>query len=77
MYIFAVAFEVFDANGDGFIDEEELLHVLASTNHRNLHEDQLRQIVSSTFSRWDCDGCGRLNYRQFRELCASSAELRL
>lgn len=74
----AVAFRLFDANGDGFIDRSELLTVLQATNKRGMTVAQLAQIVDSTMARWDTAQEGRLAYPAFKSLLsASSAGLSL
>lgn len=74
----AVAFAVFDANGDGVIDRQELLYVFQLTNKRSMTAPQLEQVVDSTIARWDDRGGGTLSYAAFKSLLlASTANLSL
>ena len=68
----AVAFAIFDQNGDGYIDEAELLIALQMTNKRGMTDEQLRQIVGALIQKWDRSGDGRLTYPEFRELLTAS-----
>jgi Ca2+-binding EF-hand superfamily protein len=68
----AVAFEVFDFNGDGFIDRDELLTILQLTNRRGMTLNQLEQIADSTMERWDVQRRGKLIYPEFKALLGAS-----
>jgi serine/threonine-protein phosphatase 2B regulatory subunit len=68
----AVAFLVFDLDGDGFISADELLSQLQKTNTRGLTTSQLQAIVDSTFVLWDGDKDGKLNYEEFKGLVSAS-----
>jgi len=68
----SVAFAVFDANGDGVIDREELLHVFQLTNKRSMTAVQLEQVVESTIALWDDRGAGTLSYPAFKRLLLAS-----
>jgi serine/threonine-protein phosphatase 2B regulatory subunit len=69
---FAVAFLVFDTDGDGFIDSGELLAQLEKTNSRGVTPPQLQAIVRSTMAQWDADKDGKLTYEEFKALVGAS-----
>ena len=69
---FRFAFAVFDTNGDGVIDREELLRVFQLTNKRSMTTPQLEQVVDSTIARWDDRGGGTLSYPAFKSLLLAS-----
>ncbi|XP_075260896.1 uncharacterized protein LOC142352280 [Convolutriloba macropyga] len=59
----AIAFKVFDRNGDGFVTKAELMHVLMSLGE-NLTEDDVLEIIDEG----DKDKDGKLSYAEFRSL---------
>ena len=68
-----VAFEVFDVNGDNFIDRSEFILVLKATNKRHMTTEQLTQIADATIARWDTQGHGKLDYESFKGLISASS----
>lgn len=66
--VFAVAFRMYDLDGDGYVSPEELAHTLKTLMGRALSELQLNQIVESTIMQHDVDGDGRLSFQEFRSL---------
>lgn len=64
----AVAFRMYDLDGDGYVSPEELAHTLKTLMGRALSELQLSQIVESTIMQHDVDGDGRLSFQEFRSL---------
>ena len=73
MRFFAVAFAIFDQNGDGYIDETELIVALQMTNKRGMTDEQLQHIVGALMQKWDKSGDGKLIYPEFRELLTNLA----
>ena len=65
---FAVAFRMYDLNGDGYVSSEELAHTLKTLMGRALSDAQLGQIVESTILQHDTDGDGRLSFQEFMSL---------
>ena len=68
----AVAFAIFDQNGDGYIDETELIVALQMTNKRGMTDEQLQHIVGALMQKWDKSGDGKLTYPEFRVLLTAS-----
>ena len=54
------AFKVFDKDGNGFIDAQELRHVMT-----NLGEKLTDEEVNEMISEADKDGDGQINYEEF------------
>ena len=57
------AFEVFDADGDGHINAEELKIVLEAAG-RKMTEDEVKEKIAEV----DEDGAGELEYDEFLQL---------
>merc|ERR1712012_644752 len=55
------AFKVFDSNGDGFINRQELGYVMD-----NLGE---KMEIESLINEIDIDGDGQINYEEFYMMC--------
>merc|ERR1712243_519627 len=54
------AFKVFDSNGDGFINRQELGFVM-----ENLGENMEKEEIESLIDEIDIDGDGQINYEEF------------
>merc|ERR1712002_234038 len=54
------AFKVFDSNGDGFINRQELGFVM-----ENLGENMENEEIESLIDEIDIDGDGQINYEEF------------
>merc|ERR1719300_2163062 len=54
------AFKVFDSNGDGFINRQELGYVMD-----NLGEKMEKEEIESLIDEIDIDGDGQINYEEF------------
>ena len=64
----AVAFRMYDLDGDGYVSPDELAHTLKTLMGRALSDSQLGQIVESTILQHDTDGDGRLSFPEFTSL---------
>ncbi len=64
----AVAFRMYDLDGDGYVSSDELAHTLKTLMGRALSDSQLGQIVESTILQHDLDGDGRLSFQEFTSL---------
>ena len=69
VFIFLVAFRIYDMDNDGFISNGELFQVLKMMVGNNLKETQLQQIVDKTVINADKDGDGKISFSEF---CAVS-----
>lgn len=58
-------FRVYDVDGDGFVSNADLFHVLKAMVGNNLNEIQLQQLVDRTIIKGDKDKDGKLNYAEF------------
>ena len=65
VFVFKVAFKIYDINQDGFISNGELFTVLRMMVGNNLKEVQLQQIVDKTILQFDSDGDGKISYEEF------------
>merc|ERR1711892_1100788 len=54
------AFKVFDSNGDGFINRQELGYVM-----ENLGENMDKEEIEGLIDEIDIDGDGQINYEEF------------
>ncbi|XP_063713667.1 calcineurin subunit B type 1-like [Symsagittifera roscoffensis] len=59
------AFNIYDVNGDGYISNSELYHVLKIMAGSNLSTRQLQQVVDKTMYEADTDGDNRLSFSEF------------
>lgn len=64
-----VGFVSVDTNGDGLLDEQEFLRYLTSLTHRNLSEQDARDLLKE----FDADGNGYLDYMELMTLHDSGA----
>eukprot|EP01059_Diplonema_ambulator_P030841 TRINITY_DN5450_c0_g1_i1.p2 TRINITY_DN5450_c0_g1~~TRINITY_DN5450_c0_g1_i1.p2 ORF type:complete len:154 (+),score=65.15 TRINITY_DN5450_c0_g1_i1:61-522(+) len=62
-------FDLFDADGSGAIDSEELGLVLEGLGFGKLPEEDLDEIIKSV----DADATGAIEFDEFRRLCKSRA----
>lgn len=62
-----VGFVSFDQNGDGLLDERELLHYLNKTSNRVFSETEVKNLMG----RFDTDRNGCLDYKEIVALCDS------
>lgn len=62
------AFDVFDANNDGYIDAKELRKVLCALGFVHVPE----RVCQSMISSYDDDGDGRINFNEFVKLFEKS-----
>merc|ERR1719362_141407 len=60
------AFTVFDCNGDGFINRQELGYVMD-----NLGEKMEKEEIESLINEIDIDGDGQINYEEFYTMMSS------
>lgn len=67
-FIFAVAFRVYDIDGNGVITPSELMEVLRLMVGSNLSDAQLQQIVTKTIQDADLDKDGALNLEEFSKV---------
>ncbi|KAF1796263.1 putative calmodulin [Mucor lusitanicus] len=58
-------FRVFDRDGNGYISESELRHIMASVGEK-LTEDELNVMLREA----DVDGDGQINYEEFVKMLA-------
>lgn len=68
----AVAFRMYDLDGDGFVTASDLAHTLRMLQNRPLSDSQLEQVVESTIQQHDIDGDGRLSFQEFSSLLAAA-----
>ena len=68
----AVAFRMYDLDGDGYVSSDELAHTLKTLMGRALSDAQLEQIVESTIQQHDVDRDGRLSFQEFTSLLNAS-----
>lgn len=62
LFLFKVAFKVYDMDRDGYISNGELFMVLKMMVGNNLKDTQLQQIVDKTIINADKDGDGKISY---------------
>ena len=65
MFIFVVAFSVYDIDNDGFISNGELFLVLKMMVGNNLTDTQLQQIVDKSILEADTDKDGKISFEEF------------
>jgi EF-hand domain pair len=72
IFLLSVSFRLYDVNRDGTIDREELFQMLKAIVYDtflvDLAEDDLRQLVESTFAETDADGDGQIDLEEYKEL---------
>lgn len=64
---------VYDLNGDGKIDAEELYTMLSSIlgDAQSYTEQQLEHVVQATVLQYDMDGDWHLTFQEFKQLMNS------
>lgn len=73
LHFAAVVFEMYDADGDGLVKEDDLVRQLQETNSRGLEPEKLCSIVRAALQAFDADGDGALNYGEFVHLITSQS----
>lgn len=68
----AVAFRMYDMDGDGFVTANDLAHTLRMLQGKALSDPQLTQIVESTIEQHDLDRDGRLSFQEFTSLLTAA-----
>eukprot|EP00029_Vermamoeba_vermiformis_P002149 TRINITY_DN12534_c0_g1_i1.p1 TRINITY_DN12534_c0_g1~~TRINITY_DN12534_c0_g1_i1.p1 ORF type:complete len:263 (+),score=60.71 TRINITY_DN12534_c0_g1_i1:64-789(+) len=73
------SFKIYDLDRDGYIDKEELFHMLQASLFENflleLSEAQMRKLVDSTFEEVDLNSDGRLSFDEYRKMILSNPTL--
>ncbi|KAL6042124.1 Calcineurin subunit B type 1 [Balamuthia mandrillaris] len=69
-----LAFKMYDVDGDGFISQQDLYHVVKLMVGKFVPEETLRDIVATTIARADCNGDGRIDLEEF-SLALAGADL--
>lgn len=67
-------YRVYDLNGDGRIDAEELFIMLSSIlgdGQQSYTEQQLEHVVQATMLQYDTDGDWHLTFQEFKQLMNS------
>jgi serine/threonine-protein phosphatase 2B regulatory subunit len=65
------AFTLYDDNGDGFIDRQDLIAMLCSVIP-DLHEQDALTLIESIFDLADADGDRRIDYDDYKQLVSNS-----
>ena len=75
----AVSFRIYDIDGDGHIDKEELFQILKASLLENymmdLSDDQMRELVDNTFAETDVNGDGLISFEEYRDMVISHPEI--
>jgi serine/threonine-protein phosphatase 2B regulatory subunit len=69
---FKFTFKVYDVDGDNYISNADLFHVLKAMVGSNLNDVQLQQLVDRTILQADKDKDGRLSKQEFLDFIAGS-----
>jgi Ca2+-binding EF-hand superfamily protein len=64
----AFIYRLYDVDGDGYISNMDLFHVLKVMVGNNLSDVQLQQLVDRTLRKGDRDRDGRLDFAEFCEM---------
>ena len=64
-FFFQVAFNMYDADRDGFINQEELVQVLHQLVGEHINSDQLLQIAERTINEADTDHNNLIGFDEF------------
>ncbi|KAA6367934.1 MAG: putative calcineurin B [Streblomastix strix] len=63
------SFGIYDFDGDGTIDSEELCRILiASLTDESMSEEEVKQSVNTMFHEADANNDGRINFDEYRSL---------
>lgn len=63
-----VLFEMYDADGDGFVDKNDMLSLMKLMIGSELSEAQISEIVEKTLQDLDEDKDGKLSYQEFAKV---------
>ncbi|KAH7832044.1 putative calcineurin regulatory subunit B [Monocercomonoides exilis] len=67
-------FDVYDVDGDGYISNGELFHVLKTMTGTNIGDEALQQLVDRTILDTDTSGTGKVSFADFC-LCLTSRKM--
>ena len=70
----AVAFNIYDMDGDGLVSADELFQTLRMLMGRAMSDAQLGDIVDSTVMAHDHDADGKLSLQEFTAMLAASEQ---
>ncbi|KNC47035.1 calcineurin B [Thecamonas trahens ATCC 50062] len=74
-----LSFRIYDIDGDGHIDKEELFQILKASLLENymmdLSDDQMRELVDNTFAETDVNGDGLISFEEYRDMVISHPEI--
>jgi len=66
------SFRIYDLDGDGFIDKDELYHMLKASIFETLvlqlSESQMRALVDHTFEEVDINHDGRISFEEYKAM---------
>lgn len=65
------SFDIYDIDGDGSIDKDELFKILKASlfdNGLNLTEAQMRAAVDATFAEADTDNNGKISFDEYKRM---------
>ena len=65
------AFNLYDDNGDGFIDKNDIVHLLTSAIN-DLTTDEAKQMINKAFEQADQDKDSRINISDYKQLANGS-----
>ena len=65
---FSFVYKLYDVDGDGFISNADLYHVLKAMVGNNLNDVQLQQLVDRTILQGDKNKDGKLSYDEFVDM---------
>jgi Ca2+-binding EF-hand superfamily protein len=70
-----VSFRLFDLDGDGFIDKEELFNMLQAalleSSDIELSEAEMRDVVNNTFKEVDSNGDELISFDEYKTLMSN------
>lgn len=61
-------FRLYDKNGDGFIDENEMITIFQYLVGEEMTESQIKNVAHETIIEYDKDKDGKLKYEEFRSV---------
>ena len=68
----AVAFRVYDTDGDGYVSEAELEAGMRHMVGGSMTDEQLAATAAHTLAEHDTDGDGRLSLKEFRDMVSAA-----